>query len=82
MTSTVVNTMGFFIKIKMVLNRVITFTKTTIRIRTFLDFPGVIILLTKIRNALDIIKEFVKAVIALVDVIKYVYIYVAYRARN
>ena len=82
MTFTVVNTIGFLIKVKMVLNRVITFTKAIIRIRTFLDFPGVAILLTKIRNALDVIKEFVEAVIALVNVIKYVYVYVAYRARN
>ena len=74
--------MGFLIKAKVVLNRVIIFTKATIRIRTFLGFPGVVILFTKIRNALDMIKEFAEAVIALVNVIKYVYIYVAYKARN
>ena len=66
----------------MILDRVIIFTKTIIRIRTFLDFPDVITLLTKIRNALDIIEEFVEAVIAFINVIKYVYIYVAYEARN
>ena len=80
--STIVNTMSFLIKIKVVLNRVITFTKAIIRIRIFLGFLDVAILLTKIRNALDVIKEFVKAIIALVNVIKYVYTYVAYRARN
>ena len=74
--------MGFFIKTKMVLNRVIIFTKTTIRIKIFLSFSNVITLFTKIRNALDVIKEFVEAIIALVNVIKYVYIYVTYRARN
>ena len=82
MAFTVVNTINFLIKIKMVLNRVITFTKAIIRIRIFLDFSDVITLLTKIRNALDVIKEFVEAIIALVDVIKYVYIYVTYRIRN
>ena len=82
MAFTIVNTMGFLIKVKVVLNRVIIFTKTTIRIRIFLDFSNVITLLTKIRNALDIIKEFVEAIIALVNVIKYIYIYVTYRTRN
>ena len=82
MDSTIVNTMGFFIKAKVVLNRVIILTKATIRIRIFLGFSSVIILLTKIRNALDIIKEFVEAIMALVNVIKYIYIYVAYRTRN
>ena len=82
MAFTIVNTMGFLIKAKVVLNRVITFTKATIRIRIFLGFFNVITSLTKIRNALDVIEEFVEAIIALVDVIKYVYIYVAHRARN
>ena len=82
MAFTIVNTIGFLIKAKVVLDRVTIFTKIIIRIRIFLDFSDVITLLTKIRNALDIIKEFVKAIIALVNVIKYVYIYVAYRTRN
>ena len=74
--------MSFFIKAKVVLNRVITLIKATIRIRTFLGFSGVITSLTKIRNALDVMEEFAEAVMALVDVIKYVYAYVAHRARN
>ena len=82
MVFTVVNTIGFLIKIKIVLNRVITLTKATIRIKTFLSFFNVITLLTKIRNALDIIKEFVETIITLVNVIKYIYTYVAHRARN
>ena len=82
MAFTVVNTIGFFIKIKVVLDRVITFTKVIIRIRIFLGFSSVIILLTKIRNALDVIKKFVEVIIALVNVIKYIYIYVTYRAKN
>ena len=82
MAFTVVNTMGFLIKIKVVLNRVIIFTKVIIRIKIFLGFPSVTTLLTKIRNALNIIKEFVEAIIALVNVIKYIYTYVAYKARN
>ena len=82
MVFTIINTIGFFIKIKIILDRVIIFTKIIIKIRIFLGFSGVIILFTKIRNALDVIKEFVKAIIALVNVIKYVYTYVAYKARN
>ena len=82
MAFTIANTMDFLIKIKIVLNRVITFTKAIIRIRIFLGFPNVITLLTKIRNALNIIEEFVKAIITLVNVIKYVYTYVTYKARN
>ena len=82
MISTIVNTIGFLIKAKMVLNRVIILTKVTIRIRTFLSFPNVATSLTKIRNALDIIKEFVKTIITLVNVIKYIYTYVAHRTRN
>ena len=78
----IVNTIGFFIKIKIILNRVITLTKVIIKIRILLGFPNVTTLLTKIRNALDVIKEFVKAIIALVNVIKYVYTYVAYKTRN
>ena len=74
--------MGFLIKIKIVLDRVIIFTKAIIKIRIFLGFSSVTTLLTKIRNALDIIKEFVEAVITLVNVIKYIYIYVAYKTRN
>ena len=79
---TIVNTIGFFIKIKIILNRVIIFTKVIIRIKIFLNFFDVTILLTKIRNALDVIKEFVKAIIALINVIKYIYIYVTYKTRN
>ena len=78
----IVNTIGFLIKTNVVLDPVITFTKVTIRIRIFLDFSNVITLLTKIRNALDVIKEFVKTIIALVNVIRYVYIYVTYKTRN
>ena len=73
---TIVNTIGFLTKAKMVLNRVIILTKAIIKIRIFLGFPSVIISLTKIRNALDMIEEFVEAVMALVNVIKYVYVYV------